>query len=185
MKRAIFSTLAGGAALVVWGMIFWAFLAPALGVFNALPDAAGVTRALSESDTPTGTYFMPWPRSTPEEFDRFVAQHKSGPFFRLSFVREGVDPNHPAKIATGVLQYLVVAALAVVLVMLAGAATFRARFALVMFAGLMGTVFITLGDPVWFHLPWDYTAGVALYEVVAWALLALTTAAITPRRERV
>ena len=182
-KRAVMAVAGGAVVLVIWGMVFWGFLAPALGVFQALPDARGVTAALTDASTETGTYFMPWPRSTPEEFARFTAQHRSGPFYRLSYVREGVDPNSPLKIAVGIAQYVVVALLAVVLILAAGAPGFRARFAIVVLAGLIGTVFITVGDPVWFHLPWDYTAGVILYEVVAWVLLGLTTAAIT-RRER-
>jgi hypothetical protein len=35
-----------------------------------------------------------------------------------------------------------------------------------------------MANPIWFHLPWDYTLGNVLYELVAWALLAAVTAAL-------
>jgi hypothetical protein len=116
---------------------------------------------------------MPWPRDTPEAFRRFVAQHRSGPFYRLSYVREGVDPNSPGKILIGVLQYLVAAGTAVLITALASAPTFGRRFAILFLSGLLGSIFITIGDPIWFHMPWDHTVGVLLYEVVAWLLLAV------------
>ena len=101
--RPALSTLAGTAALVAWGMLFWGLLAPRLGVFHALPNAPAVTATLVEGGAASGTYFMPWPRDTPETFARFVHQHETGPFYRLSYVREGVNPNSPAKLLLGTL----------------------------------------------------------------------------------
>jgi hypothetical protein len=172
MRRRLLAVLAGTVSLVAWGMVFWGFLASPLGAFHALPDDDAVTRALVDSDTRTGTYFMPWPRDTREAFDAFVAQHRSGPFYRLSFVREGVDPNSPARLMLGTLHYATVAALAVLLCALAGGTTFGQRFAIILVAGSIGTNLITIGDPVWFHMPWDYTRAVLVFEIVAWLLLA-------------
>src|SRR5207237_4437612 len=107
------ATLAAAVALVAWGMLFWGLLAPRLGVFHALPNAASVTATLLEGGATSGTYFMPWPRDTPEAFARFVHQHETGPFYRLSYVREGVNPNSPAKLLLGTLHYATVAAIAV------------------------------------------------------------------------
>lgn len=171
LRRFIPAALAGMAMLVLWGMLFWGLLADPAGAFHKLPNDADVTRALLAGDAPTGTYFMPWPRRTAAEFEQFVAQHRQGPFYRLSLVRAGVDPNSPAKLALGCLHYLAVAALAVALVRLANAPSFTRRWAIVFLSGLLGSLFITIGDPVWFHMPWDYTAAVLLYELVAWALL--------------
>jgi hypothetical protein len=165
--------------LVAWGMVFWAFLADPLGVFRKLPNDLAVTETLVTDNTPTGTYFMPWPRNTPETFAEFVAQHQRGPFFRLSYVREGVDPNSPAKLALGTLHYLLVAVLAVVLIRVSGNRNYVRRFSLVLLAGMIGSIFITIGDPIWFHLPWDYARSVLFYEVVAWFLLASVVAKIT------
>ena len=183
--RMALAALAGAIVLIVWGMIFWGFLAPPLGVFHALPNATQVTAALTAGGASTGTYFMPWPRRTKEELRRFVAQHKSGPFYRVSYAREGVDPSSPGKILAGCALDLGVSAAAVALLAVAGARSSGRRFLIVLIAGLLGSAFITVGDPVWFHMPWDYVRGVLLYELVSWFLLAATLAWLAkPARDR-
>jgi len=181
-RRALLAALAGTVVLVVWGMVFWAFLAAPLGAFRALPDDAAVTRTLGESDVGTGTYFMPWPRDTRQAFERFVAQHRSGPFYRLSYVREGVDPNSPGKIVLGTAHYATVAILAVLLCSLARGASFKRRFGVVFLGGLIGTDLITIGDPVWFHMPWDHTRALLVYQVTCWILLAAVVAKVGTTR---
>lgn len=64
--------------------------------------------------------------------------------------------------------------------MVSRAPSFGRRFSLVLLGGLLGTLFITIGDPIWFHLPWDYTRGVVLFELVAWALLGGIVAWLAP-----
>ena len=177
----IIATVCGMVVLVAWGMLFWGLLAAPLGVFHALPNGRAITAELTESGATTGTYFMPWPRTTAEEFAAFEAQHRSGPFFRLSYVREGVDPSSPRKLLIGTLHYLSVAGLATALVWLAGSNSFGRAWAVVFVGGLLGSNLITVGDPVWFHLPWDYARGVLLYEGVAWFLLGLAVAAVCPK----
>jgi hypothetical protein len=182
LRRLALAALLGAVALVVWGTVFWGWLADPLGVFHKIPNDLAVTNVLVAGNVPTGTYFMPWPRATPDEFARFVAQHQSGPFFQLSYVREGVDPNSPGKLALGCLHYLLVAAIAVALVLVSGSTTFIHRFGVVVLGGLIGSIFITVGDPIWFHLPWDYARAVLLYEVVAWLLLGAVVARLVPMR---
>ena len=98
----------------------------------------------------------------------------------LSYVREGVDPNSPAKLAVGCLHYLLVAALATALVVASGSTTYLRRFTLVLLGGLIGSIFITAGDPIWFHMPWDYAQAVLLYEVISWILLGSVAAKLAP-----
>jgi hypothetical protein len=184
MLRSLVATVTAAAVLVAWGMVFWGFLANPAGAFRELPDEAVITRALQQNDVPTGTYFKPWPRNTPETFSRFVAQHQSGPFYRLSYVREGVDPNSPVKLLIGTLHYLSVAAVAVVIVVLAGQPSFLRRVTIVVLAGALGSIFVTLGDRVWFHMPWDHVRAALLYELVSWTLLALVVAALVPSAAR-
>ncbi len=171
----------GMVVLVAWGMVFWGFLAAPFGVFHKLPDDRAVTAELQKRGTATGTYFMPWPRATSEEFSAFEAQHKAGPFYRLSFVKEGVNPSSPSKLLIGTLHYFTVAVLATALVWLARTRSFGRAWAIVFLGGLLGSNLITIGDPVWFHLPWDYAKGVLFYEMVAWFLLGLAVAAVCPK----
>lgn len=178
LRDFVLGTLAGTVVLVVWGMVFWAWLADPLGVFRVLPNSEAITQLLVENETATGVYFMPWPRNTSESFARFVEQHRRGPFYLLSYVREGVDPQSPGKILLGTLHYATVALVAVLILALARNNRYPHRFAIVVLAGLLGTNFITLADPIWFHLPWGHTLGNVLYELAAWVLLAAVVAAL-------
>ena len=102
MQMLSFNTLLPGIGstivLVVWGMIFWGWVHEVFGIFNKLPGDTEVVELLMANSTTTGTYFFPWPRNTPETFANFVKQHQRGPFFQLSYIREGVDPQAPGKI---------------------------------------------------------------------------------------
>jgi hypothetical protein len=175
-RRPALATLAGTFVLVAWGMLFWGLLASPLGMFHVLPGNEQITSVLQLKDAPTGTYFVPWPRDTPEQFDAFIARHKAGSFYKLSYIKEGVDPASPAKNLLGTLQYVTVSAMAVALLLIARREKFTDRFLIVLIGGLLGTNLITVGDPVWFHMPTDYATGALIFEVVCWLLLAATTA---------
>lgn len=163
----------GTLVLLIWGMVFWGFLADGLSVFKPQGLDPQVAISLEAAGTETGTYFHPWPKNTPETAEAWRAAHTEGPFFRLSYVREGADPQSPTKLALGAVHNLIVVVLASVLLLMAGTDRgFAARFGLVFIAGLMGTCMTVVGEPVWFHLPMDYAVGNLLYEVVAWALVA-------------
>ncbi|MGQ0602749.1 MAG: hypothetical protein ACT4QE_13775 [Anaerolineales bacterium] len=172
-RRSALAALFSTVALVVWGTVFWGWAYEFFGIFNKLPADVEVVAVLEANGTTTGTYFFPWPRNTPESMAAFVAQHKTGPFFQLSYIKEGVDPQSPGKILLGVLQYLVVSMLGIGLLRLSAAhsASFARKFLVIFLAGLIGSVFIRLGDPIWFHLPWPHTLGNAVYEIVAWAVM--------------
>lgn len=109
-----------------------------------------------------------------------MQQHKTGPFFQLSYIKEGVDPQAPGKILLGVFQYFVVSMIAIALLSLTAtsSAPFFRKFASIFLAGLIGTIFIRLSDPIWFHLPWQHAIGNAVYELVSWALMGAVIAAI-------
>ena len=179
VKRGALGTLAGALALGVWGMVFWGWLAHlSLGCFRRFPTVAEVTESCQAIDLQTGTYFVPWPRDTPEAFEEFVEHHKRGSFYKLSYIREGVDPQSPGKLLLGSLHNASVALIAVLLSLAVGPSRYAKQAGIVFLAGMMGTNFISVADPIWFHLPWDYTGGVLLYEIVSWALLAGVTAGI-------
>ena len=164
----------GTVMLLIWGMAFWGFISPATGLFRALPNEPAVTKALGS--LPTGTYFVPWPMNTPETRQAFRDRHVSGGFYQLSFVREGVDPQSGRKMLWGTLHHAVASAVAVLLVIVSGATTRWRIFGTVVLAGSLGTIFATLGVPVWFHLPLPHALGRAAYELVAWMLLGLVCA---------
>ena len=119
---------------------------------------------------------MPWPRDTAETFEEFVEHHKRGSFYKLSYIREGVDPQSPGKLLLGSLHNASVALIAVLLLLAVGPSGYAKRAGVVFLDGMMGSNFIYVADPIWFHLPWDYTVGVLIYQAVSWALLAGVTA---------
>lgn len=181
-RRIPIAALAGAAALVLWGMLFWALLYEPAGVYHTLPDDDAVVTALRDAKTPSGTYFYPWPRATDAQMASFLDRHRKGPFFKLSYVAEGVDPQSPRKMLLGLVHNYCVALLAACLLGLALPALprLRQRVLLIFLAGSIGTLFIQVGDPVWFHLPWDFVRGSLLYELGSWALLGLALGKLMP-----
>jgi hypothetical protein len=179
MRAAAIATALGALAILAWGMLFWGVLYDSVGVIKPGTLDPIIVDALEVSGIPTGTYVHPWPRDTVEAKRAWVTEHAEGPFFRLSYVREGVDPNSIRKLVFGVLHNSIVAAMATGLILLAGRGmgTFGSRFMLVTLAGLMGTVLIQAGDAVWFHMPMDYVLGAMLYQIVSWLLLAFILSA--------
>ncbi|MDN5212236.1 hypothetical protein QQ020_09245 [Fulvivirgaceae bacterium BMA12] len=178
MKKHILAALASAAVLMIWGMIFWQFIYEPLKIYNTIPNADKVAELLQQSGTVTGTYFYPWPRNTDETFQQFVTKHKEGPFFKLSYIRQGVDPQSPQKMIGGILHLFVVSFLAGLIIRLIGHGSidFKRKALIIFLAGSIGTVFIQIGDPVWFHLPWDYSLGILVYELISWLILGVITA---------
>lgn len=174
--------LAGAFALVVWGMLFWAVLYKPLHVFEDLPPAVtDAAAAFAKDDVPTGTYFFPWPRDTPEARATWQIAHAKGPFFQLQYVKEGINPDAPGKLALGLLHYLVVAALALGLCVALGARG-RAAFFAVVLGGAMGSVYGELSAPIWFALPWHFSSSLFFYDVVSWLVLGAVMAYFTRQR---
>ena len=84
-----------------------------------------------------------------------------------------MNPQSPAKLLFGVMHYLIVSLIAGWLLLLALPAleNFGKRMLLVFLAGSIGTVFIQIGDPVWFHMPWGFTRGLLVFEFGSWLIL--------------
>lgn len=172
IRAAVIASVLGTIAILAWGMLYWGVLYAPVGMFQTNAVDSVIVDALGVSGLETGTYVHPWPRDTVEARDAWMAKHAEGPFFRLSYVREGVDPESPWKLAFGVLHNFVVAVMATSLILLSGRGTFGSRFMLVGLGGMMGTVLIEVGDAIWFHMPLDYIFGAVLFQLVCWLLLA-------------
>ncbi len=98
----------------------------------------------------------------------------TGPFFKLYFIRDGIDPQSQKNLRFGALHNLAVTGFAALLLALAtgSQASYGRRCAIVLVAGSIGSRFIQLGDPIWFRMPWDYVRGALIYEMGSWVLLA-------------
>lgn len=183
MKKVILAALASTGVLLIWGITYWQIIYEPIKIYNTIPDAEKVAQLLQESGTTTGTYFYPWPRNTDATFRQFITKHTHGPFFKLSYVREGVNPQTPQKMIGGILHYLLVTFLAAIIILLVDPdkVSFRKKVLILFLAGSIGTIFIQLGDPIWFHLPWDYSLGILVYELVSWLIIGIMTALIMKR----
>jgi len=178
--RHVAAAAAATVALLLWGMAFWMLVYEHVGVYSTvLPGAAEATAALQSAGAQTGTYFWPWPRNTPQTMELFLEGHRQGPFFKISYVAEGIDPQNPIKMVWGSIHHFVVAGCAAGMLWLTGPLESAAhRFGLVMLAGFLGTIWAQIGDPIWYHLPWDFSVGIVVYDGVSWVLLAGILAAI-------
>ena len=177
LKSILVRTLVAAFLMLLWGMFFWGVLYDDVSVYRDHPDETlqRVAAALTESNLESGAYFYPWPRDTKEAAESWLAAHRQGPFFELHFSRAGVDPQSPKKLVLGALQYAFVSLLGTMLALLSGTRGAR-TFVLILLAGVMGTIFIQITRPLWFHLPWHYSLAHASFEVVSWALLAASIA---------
>lgn len=172
-KKFLISSVLATLLMTVWGMLFWAVLYAPLGVFDDQPQGAEVSKTLQAANTPTGTYFFPWPRT---DFESWTAQHKQGPFYQLHYVRSGVDPNSPLKMVLGMAHTWIAACLGLALVWVLGPQTRAKLFRTLVTAGLLGTWYIRIGEPVWFHLPWKHNLAVSIYDIGSWLILAAVLA---------
>ena len=180
-RRATLAVVLATVALIAWGMLFWGLLSGPFGLFRDLLPHAGQAMAdlLQESGAETGTYFHPWPRDSAD----WQQAHREGPFFELQYSRVGVDPSSPSKLALGSLHNLVVVtALAALLILVGGRHSGARRFGILVLAGMVGTVFARVGDPVWFHEPLPHARGLVIYEVGAWLLVAAVLAWRMPQQ---
>lgn len=181
MKAGLWASLAGTVVLVAWGMLFWAVLYDPLKVYADLPQGVSEAAAVLErTQVPTGTYFFPWPRNTSEARASWQAAHAKGPFFQLSYVREGVNPDAPGKLALGLGHYFAVAALAWALCRITRAQGSRALLVVLM-GGLIGSLYTELSAPIWFALPWHSAWLLFGYDTMSWLLLGGVLAVFTRR----
>ena len=173
MKRLFLATSANTIALILWGLLYWGVLYEPLEVFNDLPNKETVAEVLFDNNTPTGTYFYPWPRNSSAAMADWLKNHIEGPIFRISYVEKGENPQSPMKLIMGCIHYFIVSLLGASLLLLTGPAlnTFVKRLLTVFIAGCMGTLYIQLSDSVWLHLPWWHTGSQVLYDIVSWLIM--------------
>ena len=173
VKRVFLATSANTVALLLWGLIYWGVLYEPLNVFNDLPNQQSVAQLLQDNQTPTGTYFYPWPRNSTAAMADWLKNHIEGPIFRLSYVEVGVNPQSPVKLIIGGIHYFVVSLIGCWLLTLTGYSlnTFGKRLLAVFLAGSLGTLYIQLSDAIWLHLPWWHTLSQVLYDLVSWLIM--------------
>ena len=90
----------------------------------------------------------------------------------------------PRNLMVGVVHHATVALLAGLLAWIVRDKSYVLRALTVFVAGLLGTSFVSLANPIWFRLPGSPARGLLVYEGVAWLLLALLVSGIAVGRKK-
>jgi len=182
MLRVALAATVAAAVLLAWGFVFWAVLPITGAVVHSLPAAGEILPPLKKNVTSPGVYLYPaMPEdSSADAWNRFAQDYRQGPLVHLFFRPKGDEPLGVPTYAQGFLQYFLTAFLAGTLVWLGGAAmrTFARRWAVVVVAGVMATIYSNLGQPIWLAHPWDYHGVVAVYEIIGALAMGVVVAAI-------
>lgn len=178
---------AGGALLAAilmfaWGYVFWA-TPLSESAFRQAPDNQKLAQVLKQTIPATGTYLVPDGEPTS---DAHIERYKRGPIATVFYREAGTNPMRPSTFLLG-LVHMFVTTLCI------GGALWLAKGALpsylgrVGFVGLIGlavAIWANLGDPIWWHRPWEYQIYTAVYDAVAWLLAGLVLAAFVRQRQR-
>ena len=175
MIRVVIGSIAGGAAMFVVAMIFWAspLARIAYSSVDAQPSAA-VQLALGQNLPHTGRYVVP----NPETPDGAILYGR-GPIATVDFSNDGFSPSSSAVMIGGFIHEVVVSLLiGLSLLAVAGRVTdFASRLRLAIGLSAAATVMITLSDPIWMHSGWRF----AIYDLVADLAMLVAASAVIVR----
>lgn len=174
MMKSALGALIAALAMFLWGFAYWG--SGVIDPFTHMSAEAetAVGSALTTNFAADGVYFVPDSKVGTEEdwFQRMSA----GPVAMINFRQGGTAPMQTT-MALGFLHMLITSILlAALLVFVAPASTYAARFRLVAVIGVIAAFFTHLGQPIWWHYPWSYAMVGAAYDagayVIAGAILA-------------
>ena len=142
------------AAIVMFALGFLFFGVLGMMMFAQLsPDAAlAVQSALGSTLTTTGTYMVP------ADEEAWMA----GPSAVVNFVAAGDAPTMTMAMGMGFVHFLL-SALLMAYGLHAVGGDFARQARVVLWFGIAATVFMHLGDPIWYGFAWQQT----LFELVA------------------
>jgi hypothetical protein len=182
--RVIAAAVLSAFVMFVWGFVFWALSGAPTRMFSPLPESAqaDVTAVLRRERVPSGVYVYPMP-ANPGDADAAKANEelfRAGPRFFLAHRLEGGEPMGGVTLGAGFGHMLAVALVAAVITAMAIPAlgTFGRRFTFVAMLGLLGSLWTSPGDVVWWNHSTAYCLGQIAYGLVAGLLMAAVIAAI-------
>ena len=159
--RAIIGAVSAAIAMFILGFIF--FATPLQKVSTGTLDnarAAAVQQSLAANIPTTGTYHVP-SADTPEQ----STMYSKGPIATINYNTGGFSPADPGVMIGGFIHMFIVALLiAVGLYTLSlYVPSFTERVRLLVLGTLGATIFMRLGEPIWYHPDWGH----AIYMFVA------------------
>lgn len=155
MGRAIIGAVAAAVAMFILGFIFFASGLQKT-VISGLEDvpAATVQQVLATSLPETGTYVVPDPEASSGQ----TVMYGRGPVATVHYNTSGFPAMDSSALLGGFIQMLVVTLLmaAALYLLSRHVAGFAERAKMLVLAVLAATVFMRLGDPIWYHHGWAY-----------------------------
>ena len=162
MGRAIIGAVAAAAAMFIIGFIFFAsgLQNTVMGSLEDAP-AAAVQQALAANLPATGTYVVPAPEASSSQ----TVMYGQGPVATIFYNTSGFPAMDSGALLGGFIQMLIVALLmaAALYFLSRHVPSFSERVKMLVLAVLAATVYMRLGEPMWYHHGWGY----AIYLFVA------------------
>ena len=177
--RALIGGVAAAVAMFILGFIFYATPLYKLGtgtLDNA--QAAAVQQSLASNIPTTGTYFVP-SGDTREQSEMY----SRGPIATIHYNTRGYAVADPGVMIGGFIHMLVVALLiAVGLYTVARyVPSFAERVKLLALGAIGATVFMRLGEPIWYHHDWGNAIYLFIADTVTLIVAGLIILKLLPR----
>jgi hypothetical protein len=174
--RIIIAALISAILMFAWGFLYWGVFNVGGKILKPVPMEIETIDALKRMLPGSGMYVLPFPEDFSDQQGQilFKNRHNAGPLFRLAYQAEGAPMMPTSKMVQGFALNFVVALIAAGLVAMAGRGLprFDSRFCFVILLSLLATVWVNVGDLIWwFHTP-AYCLGNIAYGLVAGFLMA-------------
>jgi hypothetical protein len=170
MLKSALGALLAAIAIFMWGFLYWG--SGLVDPFTHMPAEAetAIGEALKSNLPGDGVYFVPDSKvGTPDEWMQRMA---AGPVAMISFRTGGTAPMATTMVLGFLHMLATTLLLAALLHYIVPAATYAARFQLVVAIGVIASVFAHLGQPIWWHWPWSHAILGAIYDVGAYVIAA-------------
>ena len=179
--RALVGAVAAAVAMFIIGFIFFATPLNGIGIKD-LPDAqaAAVQTALAQNIPETATYAVPSDATAGQ-----TSLYGRGPIATIHYNSKGFAIGDPATMIAGFIHMLVVALLlAVALSIVSGyVVSFAERAKLLILGTLGATIFMRLGEPIWFHHDWGNAIYLFIADTVSLIVGGLIILKLLPRAQ--
>ena len=177
--RALIGAVVAAVAMFILGFLFFATQLAGIGT-KSLPDqqAAAVQTALAQNLPETATYSIPSAATAGQ-----TTLYGRGPIATVHYNSRGFAVGNPATMIAGFIHMLVVTFLMAVGLYTVSryAASFAERVKLLILGTLGATIFMRLGEPIWFHHDWGHAIYLFVADTVSLGVAGLIILKLLPR----
>ena len=177
--RAFIGAVVAAVAMFILGFLF--FSTPLAGIgTKSLPDpqAAAVQTALAQNLPGTATYAVPSDATAGQ-----TTLYGRGPIATIHYNSSGFAIGNPAIMIGGFIHMLVVTFLMAIGLYIVSryVASFAERVKLLILGTLGATIFMRLGEPIWFHHDWGHAIYLFVADTVSLGVAGLIILKLLPR----